>query len=147
MARRQPSAKIIAWSFFPTVIILTAVALVGFFAYQQVAEDLTMESSRELARLSAGQLSAELATYGATLDAVARAAEIAGGNPAAQRSGLQRASNRLSIFDAGVVILDSHGIVVASLPERPEIAAARLVDPQLLPPDGALAGPASSLRF
>ena len=32
--------KIIAWSFVPTTIILGTVALVTFFAYQQVTADL-----------------------------------------------------------------------------------------------------------
>ena len=35
---RSLRLKIIAWSFVPTVIILVAVALFGFNAYQQVTE-------------------------------------------------------------------------------------------------------------
>ena len=69
-------AKIIAWSFVPTAIILALVALVGFYAYQQVAENWTIESSREVARLSAGQLAAELAEYSSTLTALARTADL-----------------------------------------------------------------------
>ncbi len=69
-------AKIIAWSFVPTAIILTLVALVGFYAYEQVTETRAIESSRELTRLSAGQLSAELAEYGNDLDAVVSMAGI-----------------------------------------------------------------------
>ena len=37
------------------------------------------------------------------------------------RSALKQASNRLAIFDAGVIILDDHGQVVAAEPERPDI--------------------------
>src|SRR5512146_3494781 len=68
--------KIIAWSFIPTAIILALVALVGFYAYQQMAEMLTISSSRELGRLSAGQLSAEMAEYGKILTAAARTADF-----------------------------------------------------------------------
>nr|NIO70993.1 hypothetical protein [Anaerolineae bacterium] len=47
--------KIIAWSFVPTMIILVAVAVVIFYAYQQVTEDLVLERNQELTRLTAGQ--------------------------------------------------------------------------------------------
>ena len=36
--------RIIAWSFVPTALILFAVALVAFYAYQQVTEDLVMRA-------------------------------------------------------------------------------------------------------
>ena len=74
-------AKIITWSFVPTAIILTAVALVGFYAYQQVTENLTVASSRELARLSASELAAGLTEYGDTLTALARTASIYTSDP------------------------------------------------------------------
>ncbi len=114
-------AKIIAWSFVPTAIILTAVALVGFYAYQQVTETLTIESSREVARLSAGQLGAELSEYSDTLTALARTADIYENDAARRRAALARASNRLVIFDAGAILLDNYGTVVAAQPARLEI--------------------------
>ena len=55
--------KIIAWSFVPTAIILLAVALITFTAYQQVTEDLVIERDRELTRLTAIQLAAEVTEY------------------------------------------------------------------------------------
>ena len=57
------STKIIAWAFVPTAMILVAVALVTFAAYRQVTEDLVIERDQELTRLSAGQLTTELAEY------------------------------------------------------------------------------------
>jgi PAS domain S-box-containing protein len=114
-------AKIIAWSFVPTAIILTAVALVGFYAYQQVTENLTVASSRELARLSAGELAAELTEYSDTLTTLARNAFIYIGDPGVQQAALNDASNRLAIFDGGVLILDNYGRVAAAQPARPEI--------------------------
>ena len=114
-------AKIIAWSFVPTAIILAAVALVGFYAYQQVTQDMTIESSREVARLSAGQLGAELSEYSDTLTALARTADIYGNDAARRRVALARASNRLVIFDGGVLLLDNYGTVVAAQPDRPEV--------------------------
>lgn len=55
--------KIIAWSFVPTAIILIAVALVSLYAYQRVTENLVIERDRELTRLSARLLAAELEAY------------------------------------------------------------------------------------
>jgi hypothetical protein len=111
--------KIIAWAFVPTAIILLAVALVTFTAYQRVAEDLAIERDQELIRLSASQLAAELAKYADILGTLGRTTGTYG-HPAVQRITLQRASERLAIFDGGVLILDTFGKVVATEPERPE---------------------------
>ena len=113
--------KIIAWSFVPTAIILTSVALVGFYAYQQVTQDLTIQSSREVARLSAGQLAAGLSDYVQPLTSLARTASIYEQDPTTQRAALAHAANRLMIFDAGVLILNQYGTIVAAQPPRPEI--------------------------
>src|SRR5687768_6993482 len=113
--------KIIAWSFVPTAIILTTVALVGFYAFQRVTQDLTVQSSREVARLSAGQLATQLSEFSNQLTTIARTASIYENNPEEQRAALAQAGNRLLIFDGGVLILDIHGTVTATQPARPDI--------------------------
>jgi hypothetical protein len=113
--------KIIAWSFFPTMIILVAVAVVIFYAYQQVTEDLVLERNQELTRLTASQFAAELKEYTDLLVAEARTSDIYGNDPVAQRDALKGARNRLAVFDAGALILDTFGTVVAAEPERPEV--------------------------
>ena len=113
--------KIVAWSFFPTAIILTIVALVGFYAYQQVTETRTIDSSRELARLSAGQLTAELAEYGNILQSVSRLADFNDSGLLPLRAALARAANRLAIFDGGALILDTRGTIIATQPARPDL--------------------------
>jgi nitrate/nitrite-specific signal transduction histidine kinase len=118
--RGSLSAKIIARSFVPTAIILVVVALVTFTAYQKVAGDLVIQRNRELVRLSASQLAATLAEYADLLAGMARSADIYRSDPAAQRDALKGASNHLAVFDAGVLLLDTFGTVVASEPERPE---------------------------
>ncbi len=112
--------RIIAWSFVPTTIILLAVALVAFYAYEKVTEDLVVQRNRELARLYAGQLTTEVSDYADTLDSVARRSDINSGSASVRRVALTWARNSLAVFDAGVVLLDTRGQVVASLPERPE---------------------------
>ncbi len=114
--------RIIAWSFVPTAIILVAVALVTFYAYQQVTENLVVNRNRELARLSASQLRSELGTYSDLLSSLTRTADVKVRYPAVQQAALDRASSRLVVFDGGVVLLDSRGVVVASEPQRPGLA-------------------------
>ena len=111
--------KIIAWSFVPTAIILVAVALVTFTAYQRVTEELVIRRDQDLTRLSAGRLATELAEYTDLLTTLARTADIYQNDPAAQRDALKSARNRLAVFDAGVLILDTFGTVVVMEPERP----------------------------
>ena len=113
--------KIIVWTFVPTALILLAVALVTFYAYQQGTEDLVIQRDRELTRLSAGQLATELTEYVDLLTALARTADIYEDDPAAQRDALKRASRRLSVFDGGLLVLDTFGTVVATEPERPDV--------------------------
>jgi GAF domain-containing protein/HAMP domain-containing protein len=115
--------KIIAWSFVPTAIILGAVALVTFVAYQQATEDLVVERNREVTRLSASQLNTELKAYANLLDVEARRTEYRSEDPALPQEALKDAANRLAVFDAGVLVLDEFGMIVASEPERPELAA------------------------
>jgi GAF domain-containing protein/HAMP domain-containing protein len=113
--------RIVAWSFVPTLIILVLVALVIFYAYQEVTAELVIERNQELTRLSASQFIAELQECAGILDTEARAPDIHGSDPVAQRDALKGASNRLAVFDAGVLILDTFGRVVAAEPERPQI--------------------------
>jgi signal transduction histidine kinase/DNA-binding NarL/FixJ family response regulator/HAMP domain-containing protein len=114
-------AKIIAWSFVPTAIILFAVALVSFFAYQDMTRTLGIERDRALAYLSADRMATELAQYEELLTSLARTADMYQGDPAAQRDALKRASQQLRRFDAGLVVLDTFGRVVATEPARPEV--------------------------
>jgi hypothetical protein len=83
--------KIIAWSFVPAAMILVAVAVVIFYAYQDVTEDLVIERNRELTRLAAGQITAELKEYADRLDAEARRSDVYGNDPVAQRDALKGA--------------------------------------------------------
>lgn len=59
-SRGSLRTKIITWSFVPTVIILTTVALVTFYSYQQVTNDLVISQSAEVARFKRGQVQSVL---------------------------------------------------------------------------------------
>lgn len=109
-----------AWSFFPTAIILLAVALVTFDAYQQVTEDLVIGRNREVTRLAASQLASELKEHTSLLTDLSRAAYMYEQDPSLQGIALREARDRLVVFDAGVVVLDSRGVLSVAEPARPE---------------------------
>jgi len=115
---RSIRTRIVLWSFVPTAIILVAVAVVTFYAYQRVTEDLVVQRNREVTRLSAAQLSGSLVDYARVLDGLARLPEVTSGSTADKQAALEEAGNRLAAFDAGAVLLDSRGALVASLPRR-----------------------------
>jgi GAF domain-containing protein/HAMP domain-containing protein len=119
--------KIIVWAFVPATIILVAVAWVTFRAYQQVTEDFVIERDQELTRLSTGEFAAGLteytgllAEYTGLLADLAQTAYLSESEPDAQQDMLRRARSRFEVFDGGVLVLDNHGTVVATAPERPE---------------------------
>jgi signal transduction histidine kinase len=114
-------SRIIAWSFVPTALVLFAVALVSFFAYTSVTEQLVVERNRELGRLSAGQLASGLTEFIELLETIARTPDVARGAPIGQQAALTWAREKQSVFDGGVVILDAWGTVVAAVPERPDV--------------------------
>jgi signal transduction histidine kinase len=90
--KRSLRQKIITWFLVPTAIILVMVAVVTFYAYQRVTENLVIDRDRELTRLSADLLAAEMASYT---------------DPWAEQY--------LVGFD-GVVVFDADGTVIAAEP-------------------------------
>lgn len=113
--------KIIAWSFVPTAIILFLVALVLYFAYQKVTEDLVIKRDEELTRLSASEISASFEEYIDRLTNLARLPDIYQGSPREQRLALMSSRNQMFLFDGGAYILDNLGNVVAAHPENPRV--------------------------
>jgi nitrate/nitrite-specific signal transduction histidine kinase len=125
---RSLGLKIFAWAFVPAAIILGAVALLIFFAYQQVTADLVLERNQEVARLAAVQLNAELGGYADILAGLTRTADLYRADPTAQQAALERAADRLRLFDGGVVVLNADGKVVAAMPLRSDVLGANWSD-------------------
>ena len=113
--------KLIAWFFVPTAIILVAVALVNFNSYQNVTEDLVIERDRDLTQLWAGQLATNLDRFPKVLGDVSHLLGIPDNSDADVQASLTGASPQLRIFDGGVVVLDTFGIVTAAHPLRPDV--------------------------
>lgn len=73
---RSLRAKILAWSLIPTVLALSAIALVSHFAYQAMVHDLVLDRDRELTRLLADQLGSQLAVYAGSPANLTRAEDV-----------------------------------------------------------------------
>lgn len=121
LRRGNLRTKIIAWSFIPTVIIMATVALVVYLAYQRLAEELVLGRDRELAYFSASQIKDDLGSYFDVLYAVAQMPEMRSNDLIQQAAALRAAGSNSAYFDAGVVVLDTFGKVIATEPHREDI--------------------------
>ena len=101
--------KIIAWSFIPTMIIMIAVAVFIFIAYNNVTEDLAIEENRDTASFEAGRLTVELLEYEDLLGSEARILGALRENQPFQTDALLSSGNRFAVFDGGVILLDNYG--------------------------------------
>lgn len=104
-----------------TLLILAAVSVFSFQAYQRNAATLAIENDRQITYVSAARLRDELTRFTRELDSLVRSPQIYRGQTVQQEIALQEARHRLTIFDGGVVLLDNFGQVRATQPARPEI--------------------------
>ena len=113
--------KILTWTLLPAAIIFLIVAVVSFFATQAIAESLVIDRDRELARLTAAELSTSLEDYPLLLSGVARDLGTTDASRPSLRSALAGSANRLAYFDGGAVLLSNLGRVVAAHPDQPHL--------------------------
>jgi nitrate/nitrite-specific signal transduction histidine kinase len=115
--------KIVAWSFVPTVIILSAVAWFTFYSYQKVIGDLAMKEDLAVLDTKIVQAATGLNNLiNASLQAIILNIDT---KPELSREVraqniLDRAPN-LDVYDGGIYFVDQQGIVFKSQPERPEL--------------------------
>jgi nitrate/nitrite-specific signal transduction histidine kinase len=115
--------KIIAWSFVPTVIILSGVAWFTFYSYQKVLGDLAIKQDREVIQdISTKALDAINGKITPIILPIYLDPDIMRTGPLEER-----AENILAhiqgqeIFDGGIYFLDGQGVVFKTLPEQPEL--------------------------
>ena len=115
--------KIIAWSFVPTVIILSAVAWFTFNSYQKVLEDLAVKQDQEVV----SEISTQ-ATEALNNRVIPIILPIFLDSDILRTGPLEvRAENILEqiegeeIFDGGIYFLNGQGIVFKALPEQPAL--------------------------
>jgi hypothetical protein len=101
-----------------TIIFMAAIAMVAFTLYQRVALDLVIERDARLVYLSAYRVREELAKLASGLDSLSRDPHMYGMIPADQTRVIRADAPALTMFDGGVVILDSRGRVRTAVPDR-----------------------------
>jgi hypothetical protein len=102
----------IVWFLIPTMIILSAVAVLVFTTSRQGTQDLVFEQSRDRTRLLASQLAMDLASYRSPLSSLSESTPFTSTSPLEVALDPQWPVGELGIFDLGVVILNREGIVV-----------------------------------
>jgi len=103
------------------MIIMIAVAIFIFSAYDNVTQDLAIEENRDTASFEASRLTVELQEYEDLLESEARILGALNESQPLQQDALASSSNRFAVFDGGVLLFDNYGTVIAAEPDRPEI--------------------------
>jgi nitrate/nitrite-specific signal transduction histidine kinase len=115
--------KIIAWSFVPAVIILSAVAWFTFYSYQKVIGDLAIKQARDIVATKAEQFTSGYnKLIGSPIVQVMleidtqreKSLEVRAQKILDQAQGLE-------IFDGGIYFLDQQGMVFKTQPAQPEL--------------------------
>ncbi len=115
--------KIIAWSFVPTVIILSAVAWFTFFSYQKVLGDLALKQDWAIAQSKAGeaQTAVGILVNGA-IRPIILTIDIDYEKPLDDRAqNILDQAQGLDVFDGGIYFLDQQGKVFKTQPSQPEL--------------------------
>jgi hypothetical protein len=109
----------VVWALAAVTLGLVGVVVYTYLEYRQAATDLVLERDKQLTVLSAARLQSDLGDFADLLLLLARAPEMTSGSRTASVDALRASSPRLSVFDAGVTLLDDHGRVLATVPEDP----------------------------
>jgi len=115
--------KIIAWSFVPTVIILSAVAWFTFYSYQQVLGDLAIKQDLEIIQEKSTQATTAVnERIVPILLPIFMDTDILHTGPLKARAeNILEQMQGEEIFDGGIYFLDQQGVVFKALPELPEL--------------------------
>ena len=114
-------AKILLSALIPTAIVLVLVAFIALSEYERVSRDVVEERDTELARVSAARLAEGLQRHSRVLQDLAAEGDVQSLEPARLSSALLKAANRLFVFDAGVVVYNTDGVVLSSQPYSAEL--------------------------
>ena len=120
---RSLRTKIIAWSFVPTVIILSAVAWFTFYSYQNVLGDLTIKQDWAVAQSKAVEAHTAMANlFNGAIRPIILTIDIDYEKPPEVRAqNILDQAQGLDIFDGGIYFLDQQGKVFKIQPPQPEL--------------------------
>jgi nitrate/nitrite-specific signal transduction histidine kinase len=120
---RSLQVKIIAWSFVPTVIILSTVAWFTFYSYQKVIGDLALKQYPEIVQPKVQMFTNAVGGLGDSI-IVPIFMEIDMKHELPLEVRIQNILDQtkgLEIFDGGLYFLDQQGKVFKTLPTQPEL--------------------------
>jgi nitrate/nitrite-specific signal transduction histidine kinase len=122
--------KIIAWSFIPTVIILSAVAWFTFFSYQQVLGDLAIKQDGVIVTNKINQASLALSgILNSHLRQIVLNIDTHPELPIEVRiQNILDQAKDLDDFDGGIYFVDQNGKVFQTHPGRPDLLGLDLSD-------------------
>jgi nitrate/nitrite-specific signal transduction histidine kinase len=115
--------KIIAWSFVPTVIILSAVAWFTFYSYQKVIGDQAIKQDMENVQEIASQAVAAINNkFGPIILPIFLEIDVRHEGPPIERAEtILGYLQKSGAFDGGIYFLDQQGKVFLTQPEQPEL--------------------------
>jgi nitrate/nitrite-specific signal transduction histidine kinase len=121
--RRHLAVKITAWSFVPTVIILSAVAWFTFYSYEKVIGDLAIKQDQEIVREKGGQVIDALnGMLEPILLPIFLEIDIFHNESLEVRAEkILNYTRDLDVFDGGIYFLDGDGKIFKMHPAQPEL--------------------------
>lgn len=121
--RQHLRTKIIAWSFIPTAIILSAVAWLTFYSYQKVIGDMLIIQDQGVVASKAEQLSLAMGNLvNSPLISIMMEVDFNPGDPIEIRAQkILRETKNLDVFDGGIFFVNEKGEVVVAGPERADL--------------------------
>jgi signal transduction histidine kinase len=117
---RSLLAQSVLWIALPLALLMISLVVAGAFAYRQIVASLLIDRDRQLAILSAQQVSDAIKGYARVLETLATDAEIRSPSPAVRSTALADAANVLEVFNGGVRIVDQTGKVISAAPAETE---------------------------
>jgi nitrate/nitrite-specific signal transduction histidine kinase len=120
---RSLRIKIVAWSFVPTAIILSAVAWFTFYSYQEVIGDLAIKQDLANVRTKVDEVALEVnnlinEVWHPIILNIDTEPEL---SPKVRAQNILDRAQKLEVFDGGIYFVDQHGKVFKTLPEQPEL--------------------------
>jgi signal transduction histidine kinase len=109
-------AHSILWVVFPFSLLIIGLSAAGIAIYQHSVTELIMDRDRQVASLAADSVSEGLEGYQRVLTALASNEDIHSSSNIVRQRAIETAGNALSIFNAGVLVVDAGGSVLTSVP-------------------------------
>src|SRR5215475_12485963 len=110
---RSLLAQSALWIALPLALLMICLGVAGAFAYRQIVVSLLIDRDRQLAILSAQQVSEAIKGYARVLETLATDVEIRSASPQARSTELANAANALEVFNGGVRLVDQNGRVIS----------------------------------